>query len=366
MRIAFVSSICVPFDAISAIVRSSLLWAAEAGHEVRLFTQRCDFADLPVTIAGSSTEVARDPFFRTADTVLLDFGICYDLFAVSLLAPADARVVVRFHNITPKELLPSWEHQVIERSITQMSLMRFVDEVLCDSETNLTELRRRGIHSRAVVRALPIDVPLAPPATKPSFDDGCLRIAFVGRFVRSKGPLELVHAAERALAEVVHDRVDITMVGNTAFSDQEYLTELRATARRVRHDSGGRLTVRLLGSVPNETRNDVLRDADLFVLPTYHEGFCVPIVEALASGCDVVAYDNSNVPAISAGLATLVPTGDTSTLAGAIAERAEAVSAEAWRAAGYAEHAAACAVHVRSFSPELMRDQFLADVASVA
>ena len=55
------------------------------------------------------------------------------------------------------------------------------------------------------------------------------------------------------------------------------------------------------------TAADVLpRDAGVFVLPTRHEGFCVPIVEALAAGCKVIACDNSNTPAVTGGLASLV------------------------------------------------------------
>ena len=48
--------------------------------------------------------------------------------------------------------------------------------------------------------------------------------------------------------------------------------------------------------------------ADLFVLPSYHEGYCVPVVEALFAGCPVT-YDAGNLPFASGGLGALVPTG---------------------------------------------------------
>ena len=48
----------------------------------------------------------------------------------------------------------------------------------------------------------------------------------------------------------------------------------------------------------------------------------MPVLEALASGCKVISYDNSNLPAISGGLAQLVPTGDVAALAAAIADAA--------------------------------------------
>jgi hypothetical protein len=44
----------------------------------------------------------------------------------------------------------------------------------------------------------------------------------------------------------------------------------------------------------------------------------VPIVEAFGAGCPVIAYDSSNIPFISGGLAELIPTGDIAGLASAM------------------------------------------------
>ena len=95
----------------------------------------------------------------------------------------------------------------------------------------------------------------------------------------------------------------------------------------------------------------LLGEADIFVLPTHHEGFCVPIVEALVSGCRVIAYDNSNVTSISGGLGTLVLTGDVRALSDAIARTVGDVSSAAWVSDGgygtYANHRG----HMPSSSP---------------
>ncbi|MCC2335698.1 glycosyltransferase family 4 protein [Cellulomonas wangsupingiae] len=363
MRISFVASVCVPFDAISASVRANVRWAMEAGHDVRLFTGRCEYDDLPATVVPGPGELASDPFFRTSDLVVLSFGIYYTQFAALVAAPTGARVVVQFHNVTPRELLPSWHHEVIDLSMQQIALMRFVDEVFCISEVNLAFLRERGVRAPALVRRLAIDVPLDPPPAKPSHSDGVLRIAFLGRFVRSKGPLELLVALDEALPEISQDRVELSMVGNTDFSDADHLREVQAAASRLERASGGRLTVTILGNAQDAHRNEVLRESDLFVLPTYHEGFCVPVVEAFASGCDIVTYDNSNLPVITNGMATLVPTGDVEALSEALRGRAEVVGSQEWQRSGYADHVDRAARYVAEFAPERVRDQFLADLA---
>jgi glycosyltransferase involved in cell wall biosynthesis len=82
----------------------------------------------------------------------------------------------------------------------------------------------------------------------------------------------------------------------------------------------GRVKISIYGNAAEKTKLEVLQDADLFVLPTYHEGFCVPIIEALASGCRVISYDNSNVPDVSAGFAKLVETGNKAALTQAMSD----------------------------------------------
>ena len=98
---------------------------------------------------------------------------------------------------------------------------------------------------------------------------------------------------------------------------------------------------------------------DIFVLPTHHEGFCVPILEALVSGCRVIAYDNSNVTSISGGLGTLVLTGDVRALSDAIARTVGDVSSAAWVSDGgygtYANHVDIA----QQFSPHVVKQRFL-------
>jgi glycosyltransferase involved in cell wall biosynthesis len=366
MRIAFVTSICVPFDAISGIVRQCVLWAQEAGHETLLFAHDSAFEDLATVRVTTAAEVATHPYFRSADVVVFDMGIYYTLFGALLAAPAGARKLVRFHNVTPRALVPSWQHDIIDRSIQQLSLLRFVDAVLCDSEFNRAELRALGIETPAEVRDLPMGVALDPPAAKPSAEDGVLRLAFVGRFVRSKGPLELLAALDRALPGIPHDRVELDMIGNAEFSDAELLTRTEHGCADLQRRSAGRLTARVHRSAPDELRDGVLRRADVFVLPTYHEGFCVPAVEALASGCDVISYDNSNMPYVLDGLGTLVPTGDVEALGAAIEARAAVRADSHWATQGYPAFADAARRYVGRFDPGPIRQQFLRDLDPAA
>lgn len=57
------------------------------------------------------------------------------------------------------------------------------------------------------------------------------------------------------------------------------------------------------------TENDLLylyREAECFLFPSLYEGFGLPILEAMATGCPVVAYDLSSIPEVSGKACTLV------------------------------------------------------------
>ncbi|MFH1045757.1 MAG: glycosyltransferase [Candidatus Omnitrophota bacterium] len=58
--------------------------------------------------------------------------------------------------------------------------------------------------------------------------------------------------------------------------------------------------VELVPSVPHERIQDYYAQADIFALSSHHEGFCMPVLEAMASGLAIVA---SRIPAISEILA---------------------------------------------------------------
>lgn len=58
--------------------------------------------------------------------------------------------------------------------------------------------------------------------------------------------------------------------------------------------------------------------ADVLVVTSEHEGFCVPVVEAMAAGVPVVAFDQGAVPEVLGGAGVLVSDKDPYTLASAI------------------------------------------------
>jgi glycosyltransferase involved in cell wall biosynthesis len=358
MKIAVIHWGCVHHDAISASVREHTLWLRAAGHETFFVGESCAYPDLPFMRAATPAEALELAFVRECDLAIFHFGIAYPLFDLLTLPLGQSKRLVVFHNITPADCVPQKFREQIERSFRQMRNIAQADYVISVSGTNRDVLREVGLDGPGEVLPLPVDH-VAPPASKPGFNSPVIHLAFLGRFVFSKGPCDLLEALSIALAADPALQVELTMLGNLGFSDPDVLAETRERIRTLEETFSGRAHAALRGDVTEEEKQRVLSAADLFALPTRHEGFCVPILEALACGCRIITYANSNTPAISGGLARLVPTGDLYALAEALAEESALVRSSGWRNGGYSVFAQKVALHLEQYQPERIRKRFL-------
>lgn len=76
--------------------------------------------------------------------------------------------------------------------------------------------------------------------------------------------------------------------------------------------------IRFLGAVDDPALADLYRGASAFVLPSRHEGFGLPVLEAMACGTPVVAADRGALPETCADAALLVDPDDPSAIADAV------------------------------------------------
>lgn len=322
-KYSLVTGLCVRHDAISAaaVATYRCLDALSPGN-VRLFAHAAEYPELRHTVVHSVTDLLFDPHFLDSDAVLYHFGVYYGLFDAMVLGNGKARQYVRFHNVTPKALVGPADWPTIDRSLAQLEHLRRAQHVWCDSDFNRRDLEARGFDpQRLSTLALPVDTGRAPRDARAE-REGPVRIAFVGRLVRSKGVLELVKALAIASTRVRHP-FRLFVAGNPTFADAAYGEEVRQALA----EAGLAAQVHFCGGIDDGEKHALLRRSDLFVMPSHHEGFCVPVIEALAAGCHVLAYDAGNLPAIVGDLGRIVPTGNVEALAQALAESIDAVGA---------------------------------------
>ena len=142
-----------------------------------------------------------------------------------------------------------------------------------------------GDFADKTVPLLPNFVDFRSVQEKVSRTESCeeLRVIFTGALVESKGIYTVVEAAE--LVQGAH----FQLVGDGPPESR------KALLRHIRN-RGLQERVQVLGPVTNSEVLSMLRDSDVFVFPTWTEGFPNSVSEAMAVGLPVVASPVGAIP----------------------------------------------------------------------
>lgn len=319
-KVALINSIIAQHDAISASVMDTYQCLTQDGaFDVSLFCYKNDFNEIRSHEISRLDELLLHREFLDADILLWHFGIFYELFNSTLVGNGRALRVARFHNVTPKEFTAQHAWETIERSLSQCHLLRMVDEVWADSTVNAETAVTFGVDPEKI-RTIPLVVEgqrFRSLESKPQ----PISILFVGRFVESKGILELLQAVAALRRSGLDVPISVNLVGNVEFSDPAYVADIHAY---IEHQSLGEV-VQMLGTVDELALGDLYRDAHILAIPSYHEGFCKPVVEALQAGCIPIGYASYNLPFITNGFGRLVTPGDVEGLSAVLRDVIEAL-----------------------------------------
>lgn len=229
--------------------------------------------------------------------------------------PRAIRRVVTLHDLTPF-LLPfhhPWRTVVGYRLLLDRSL-RKADHVIVDSEATRGELLERKLVPAAKVTAIPL---AAADEFRVAAPDAALgaRYDLPERYVLCVGVLEprknhavLVDALARLHAR--GDPVGLVIAGREGWGWTNPLDDPRRAALRP--------YVRVLRNVPDDDLRGLYAGAAVFAYPSLHEGFGLPVAEAMASGVAVVTSRTSSLPEVAGGAALLVDPRDPEDVAGRV------------------------------------------------
>jgi glycosyltransferase involved in cell wall biosynthesis len=253
--------------------------------------------------------------------VILRYAIWSKTAELALRHPE--RVALCYHNITPGEYLRDFNPGIADlcdRGREALTTFARPAALIADSSFNATDLREAGLGEAAVVPLL-LDVLRPPPRRLVANEQPT--VLSVGRIVPNKR-LEDVIKAFALYQQHRAPSARLVVVGSSAgFENYRWALE------RLVDDVGAERVV-FTGPISSRARDAWYGQADVYLSMSVHEGFCAPLVEAIAHGTPVVARRAGAVPE-TLGNAGLVLDGDDLPL---VAEALhEVVSSGATRAA---------------------------------
>lgn len=237
-----------------------------------------------------------------------------------LLAARTETLVVDHHNVTPPAYFDGWEPALAENlEVAEHQVARLARRCtlgLADSSYNARELARDGCTRTAVVPVLAdyTRVTQPDPALVARLRGGAREATwlFVGRLVPNKAQHDVVaaFACYRALYDT---GARLRLVGDAPFAGYA------STVRRVAEQLGVAGAVEVTGPVDDRQLAAHYAAADVFVSLSRHEGFGVPLVEAMAAGLPVVALAAAAVPETVGPGGLLLPRAEPALVAAACA-----------------------------------------------
>ena len=260
----------------------------DKGHTCELFAERStstgqEIRPLADLLRGGATHTSHD--------MLLVSHSIYNPNLRSLIK-LPGRKIAYFHGITPTELL--LEHDPVaayycSRGYAQLPLLAEFDKVVANSYFNLRELQQQipvGLASErtSVIPPVSARFPLfnkAPrtPNAMPAAGQ-LVKLITVGRVVPHKCVEDLIEIV--ALLTQTGQPTELHIIGSCNN------TEYRNLLQDVIAFNNLENCVHLHGMVSTEALAQHYQAANMLVVASKHEGFCVPVLEAMHFGLPVV------------------------------------------------------------------------------
>lgn len=248
---------------------------------------------------------------RTGRNLLLYHSSIGAADLVRFLLGRRERLGVVFHNITPARFFEGWS-PALERLCREgwdelARLLQRAVVAFAASAYNAAELAELGGPRPRVVA--PVLDPGRLTGVAPDAEEAARLAArtgphflHVGQVLPHKRPDKLVQAFH-LLVTHAHPDATLALIGSRHLTP--FATAIDAQVAELNLDG-----CEVLGPVPDATLAAHLRRADAFVTASDHEGFCVPLLEAMAFDTPAVARAVAAVPETAGGAALLLPPED--------------------------------------------------------
>lgn len=283
-----------------------------AGYDTAIYAEIID-KRLPMHTAK---KIAR--FKDSPDTVIL-YHLSTGTKLNEQIKNLKAKIVIIYHNVTPPEFWHKYDHSQEKRCAEGIDSVRRLahtpEYCLADSAFNKQDLIKLGY--TCPVDVLPILIRFSDYDKKPDqatvakYSDGYTNIVFTGRVAPNKKQEDLI-TAFYYYHTYVNPKSRLIIAGSYQNSDI-YCRKLKAY-----RDELGLEDVIFTGHIPFDQILAIYKTASVFLCLSEHEGFCVPLVEAMYFGVPIIAYDSTAIAETLGGSGLLFKDKDPKAISEAI------------------------------------------------
>ena len=210
------------------------------------------------------------------------------------------RVIVEYHGITPPKFFPPEDpyHEMAKDILSRHEILDYADAIVVHSQSMKVEFLELHPFPKERIHLLPLGVDRR-------YNKGVRKKELVERYSPTGGPLLLyvgrLSGNKRvdllidmlSLVKISHPNATLVLLGaHERTTTSVYYKELESKIKKASLAGD----VHFLSNVSDDELPDYYRSASLFVTASEHEGFCIPVAEAMSCATPCVVANVSATP----------------------------------------------------------------------
>lgn len=321
-RAVIININCLANDAVGIHVRRKLrllqLWGYAPLLLAEYIDDRLGLEDQALMVACHAGQIMYpDPngewvaqHFWNSSLAIFNYPVHYELVEL-IRAVSSGIVVFDYHGVTPPDLWASAVDRVsIERGVANVNLVGYADYAIAHSEFTRAELLATGLVPPTRTQVIPYAVAFDLPTTidlptPPEVAGRSPVLLYVGRMAGNKRIDTLIDMAARVREHYPDMR--LLLVGDDQTPSYQSVV---AAAHRQIAELGLEDHIVFTGAKNHHELPRYYQACDVYVTSSLHEGFCIPVVEAMAYSRPVVATNATALPSTVGDAGLLFEPGD--------------------------------------------------------
>lgn len=273
------------------------------GYETKIYTQSIS----PKVEKGIADIYTNMPVLKSDDIIIYHMATGSEVMK-KIIMNQKCKKIMRYHNITPPKFFTKYDTGAAAATAAGLKEVEEMKSLFnccwAVSEFNKKDLLTMGY--KCPIDVLPVIIPLSDYDKKPNEmildkygNDGWVNFLFVGRVVPNKKQEDIIRIFAYYKRRI-NPKCRLFIVGNYD-GTKNYYDDLSKYIRILQVND-----IIFTGHTPFDYILAYYKLADIFLCMSEHEGFCVPLVEAMKFKVPIVAYNSCAIPSTLGNAGVLV------------------------------------------------------------